>query len=276
MGWLEEKIKCYRAINHFQREMKYLELLISSSPDADRIRRWLKKNARQDIRSIIRRDLSQSCEDWEAEIWFLSNYFSYYLPMDIWEITPTEKRRSHANHVARLCRELADTLEEETRPYYPSALGFFDSERAVDIIRALQEPTAKALLAGTGYSLDWRDGYTRNGSPSYWLAKDGKPVYAEPSSALERRFSFKAQRFPSMLRQLADYAEACIEEERRDQRPNSYNRDARVFAREIAKHFSMFFNSRPLEVIASCVALMFPDLDPPPHKDLIRGWLGDR
>ncbi len=275
VGWLEDKIKSYRAMNFGERHVKYLELLISPSPDADKIRRWFKKNARQNIGSDLARSSGQNCEDWEYEIWFLSTKFSGFYPLDAWEITPAERRRSHAHHVSRLCHELADTLEEEPSPYYYPVLRFFDPERAIDIIRALEEPTAKALLGGTGYSLDWRDGYTRTGPPACWFA-DGNPAYFEPSDNLERRFSFKAQNFPSMLRRLADYAEACIEKPKRDQRPNFPNRDARAFARELANHFARFFDCRPLEVIASCVALMFPDLDPPPQKDLVSGWLDIR
>lgn len=277
MGWLEEEVSKYHAADSyaFQQQAKYLELLLSPSPDAARIRKWFKKNARQNTGKIPKRSSGRSCEDWEFEIWFLSHRFSDFQLMDAWEIAPTEKRRSHADHVSRLCRELADTLEEEIRPYYPPVLQFFDTERAVDIIRSLPERNAKFLLDGTGFSLDWRDCYKRNGHPSHLFA-DGKPAYLDPSSQLKRRFSFKPQQFPSMLRQLADYAVACTKQPKRDQRPNFPNRDARVFAREIAEHFRIFFKSRPIEVIVSCVALMFPDLDPPPHKDLIRGWLGDK
>lgn len=280
MGWLEEKIKQFRAVGppnnlgegeNFPQWAEYLALLLSNSPDAVKIRRWFKRNNRPENKSRSR----QYHEDWEVEIWFLSFQFFEFRPMDIWETMPAERRRSHAHHVSRLCRELADTLEEEARPYYPPVLEFFDTERAIDIIRSLPKGDARLLLSFTGFSLNRRDGYKKNGSPA-WI-EDGKPKYYEPSSKLAKWFSSpNSQQFPSLLRQLANYAEACVEKPKRDQRPTFPNRDARVFARQLANHFALAFAKRPLEVITSCVALMFPNLDPPPQKELIRGWLGDR
>lgn len=271
MGCLDEYVIRCREFGHY-READAIDLLCSSSPDAVKVQKWLKKHARKGMGQHMR--LLPNCEDWEAELWLLSVKFYDFQPITVWEVASAKERDEHAYRVARLCRELASALEEDIRPYYPPALELFDSERAVDIIRGLQEGTAKALLAGTGYSLDSRNGYKR-GKPAWF--ENGEPGYRDPASNLASRFHYPGlQQVSSLLRRLADYAEASPKQRKRDQRPTVTNRDARAFARELSDHFDLFFKRKPNEVIAACVALKFPELDPPPDEATIRKWRGKK
>lgn len=271
MGCLDEYVIRCREFGHY-READTIDLLCSSSPDAAKVQDWLKKHARKGLGKIMRS--MPDCEDWEAELWFLSVGFANFRPMGAWETACAEARLNHANRVATLCRELADTLDSDIRPYYPPALEFFEPERAVDIIRSLPKSTAEALLSGTGFSLDWRDGYER-GKPDY--LRNGLPQYRSPGNKLASRFCYPGpQQVSSLLRRLADYAEASPKQRKRDQRPTVTNRDARAFARELSDHFDLFFKRKPNEVIAACVALKFPELDPPPDEATIRKWRGKK
>lgn len=271
MGCLDEYvIRCRELGRH--REAKAIGLLRSSSPDAAKVQDWLKKNARKGIGQDMR--LLPNCEDWEAELWFLSFRFADFRPMGVWETACGKTRLNHANRVATLCRELADTLDSDIRPYYPPALEFFEPERAVDIIRSLPKSTAEALLSATGFSLDLRNGYKR-GKPEWF--ENGEPGYRDPASILASRYSYpESQKVSSLLRRLADYAEACPKKPKRDQRPSFPNQDARAFARELSDFFNLFFKKHPNEVIAACVALKFPELDPPPDEAAIRKWRGKK
>jgi hypothetical protein len=82
------------------------------------------------------------------------------------------------------------------------------------------------------------------------------------------------QEFPSLLRRLADYAEARISDPKRDKRPSFLGADSRAFARDLKAYFKEYFQKVPYEVIAACVCLYFPDLFI--TEATIREWLGDK
>lgn len=260
MSFLERQI----SLSRNSRFADTLELFLSNRREAEAIREWFKRNSRTRRGDYFRRSESNAdCEDWEAELWFFANRYSDFHPMDKWETAPAKDRKRYAEKVAKLALELADVLEEEVSPYYPPVLEFFDTERAIDIIRAFPEETAQHFLAG--YSYDWRTGYARNPreeprSPSYNLAgRFGSP---------------EAQEFPSLLRRLAEYSESQSDKPKRDKRPDTGDPNARAFARHIARYFALFFRNKPTpnEVIAACVALKYPDMSPPGGRD-IENWL---
>lgn len=249
-----------------------LALLLSREPDAEKVRKWLKKHARPSFGRVIMRDYQ--LEDWEAELWFLSLQFQNFWSIKEWEAASAETRRTHAQRVAKLARTLAEAIEEAPHPYYPPVLAFFDDGPALDILRALPEKWAASLLATTGYSL--REGeYERTGPPAYHY--EGQPQWESPAKNLAKSRVSNAwhpQQFPSLLRRLADYAEAQRDTPKRDHRPHVPGADARAFARSLTEYFSLFFHKTPNEVIAACMSLRFSDLDSPPTKETIRAWRG--
>jgi len=271
MTYLQKEAAKYRD-SGFHKAAEPLEQLLSPSPYAQRVRDWIKKHARKGLGSIMR-SMSE-CQDWEAELWFLSRQFLHFQPMGVWEKASAEERIKHSMKVANLARRLAVALNEDIRPYYPPALDLFDPERAVDIIRCLPSEQANSLLSCTGFSIDWRDGYER-GSPAWY--EDNEPKWESPAHSLSMLFCFpEYQKLSSMLKRLADHTEEQAREPKRDQRPSVPGADARAFARELANHFQLFFNLTPNEVIAACVAIKFPELDPPPDEATIRRWRGAR
>lgn len=251
----------------YHRNADALGLLLSSSPDAEKIRRWFKRHARPWMGKIYQH-IGPDCENWEIELWDLSQQFRYFYPLSAWERASTQERNARAMRVAKLARELAGALEEEPRPYYPIALDLFDPERAVDIIRALESPDA--ILNLTGYSPGPGTGYARKDPGALELLGG----WRNPATELANHFDSKPQELAPMLRRLADRAEAQAKKPKRDNRPNVPDADARVFAREITDFFEQGFGRRPNTIIAACVALKFPQLDPPPDEAVIRKWRG--
>jgi len=86
----------------------------------------------------------------------------------------------------------------------------------------------------------------------------------------------RSDRMPALLRNLAAHMHTVKESGSRDNRPNTPGRDeanARTFARDLSAYFEEFYERAPYEVIASCVALRFPGLSPPPNGDAIKNWL---
>jgi hypothetical protein len=266
-------------LKYFPNRGRWLDLLARDNAEQEIIQNWCKstmipkkfegQSTLADILNFHEKPLEVApCEEWEARLIFLADWFTDFQALTEWEIAPMKKRSRSAQRVARLARDLASALEETLRPYYPTALELFDEEQALDIIRALPEQTAKALLACTGYSIDWQRGCQRT---------DFDLGYYRSSAAsnLASRFSYpEAQRLPSMLRRLADTTEKQIKEPKRDLRAKTNHANSRVFARYLADHFLRQYNHTPDEVIAACVSLKFPYLDSPPTKDTIRDWRG--
>ena len=252
---------------------KNLALLLSSDPDAQKVRAWLTKHPGPGFGRNTA--YAYQLEDWEGELWFLACVFGLSQPVKGWEIASTETRRKHAQRVAKLARALAEALEEEPQPFpnYPSVLAFFDDAPALKIIEFLPIKLAELLLDGTGYSLQG-DRYERTSPPTHY--DKGQPQWESPANKLARSLVNHpySQQFPSLLRQLADYAETRIHDQRHDYRPTVPGVDLRVFARHLALYFSIFSRKIPNEIIAACVRLRFPDFDPPPNEATIRAWRG--
>ena len=268
--YLEAKIEECRSIGHI-RDADTLTLLLSDTPDAQIIRKWLKANTREGIGALLNRNsLGKDkecfpCTDWEADLWYLMNQFVHFRSLGKWERAANSSRSKHSEKVARLARDLAKLLEKIPAPYYPPVLEFFDEDRAADIIRALPSELAELLLSGTRYD---------HAPPK--CSRNGIPDYQNASYKLAGRFAFpEPQNFPSLLKNLADYAEKKQHELKRDQRPKTGQPDARAFARQLADdYFKLLLNRRPNEVIAACVRLKYPDIDPPPDESTIREWRG--
>ena len=270
MSRLKEMVADYRG-HGFRRQAETLELLLSSSPEAKKVRVWLKRNAREWV--IEHSEFFRGCQPWEAELWHLSQLFMDFSLMGKWERASAQERATHSMKVAKLARQLANAIGEEIRPYYPPALEFFDDERAVDIIRRFGKQSAEALLSTTGYSADSQDGYERGKLDCF---DHGEPQWRRsPAHALASSLLFPQwQELSPMLRRLAEHAEQSLKEPKRDKRPNIPNADARAFARYLADDFKLFFGKTPNEVIAACVVLKFPNIDPPPDESTIRDWRG--
>jgi hypothetical protein len=150
------------------------------------------------------------CKEWEARLIQIADMFTDFWELSDWETASKDARLLHGSIVAKLARELANALEEEPRPYYPPVLEFFDEDRSTDIIKAMPEATANALLRGT----------KKGGNPGVFNTQTGDPIYTSASHNLARRFDFpEPQKLPSLLRRLADYATEKIQEEKRVARP---------------------------------------------------------
>ena len=109
------------------------------------------------------------------------------------------------------------------------------------------------------------------------LVHQMKPVKMEAGEALGYLFPDRGDDgLIAILENLAEFFEKKKNAPRRDKRPNSYEVDARVFARSVAAFFKSIYGLTPNEVIASCVALRFPDLESPPDEGNIRDWRGAR
>ena len=140
------------------------------------------------------------------------------------------------------------------------------------MLRRLPEDLAKIYLVGTGYTLREMD-YEKTELP-FAEGCSGKR-WLKPHLQLVGAFSTReSQEFPSLLRRLADYAEARIADPKRDHRPSRSNADARALARDLARYFLSSFHKVPNEIIAACVRLYFPNLDDPPDEGTIREWRG--
>lgn len=263
----------------------WLELLASDDPEAAVVQDWCRKTGNtkgfpERLTTLAEvynqnpaypRDVSP-CKEWEARLICIACWFFDFWELTPWETAPMEQRLNHSLRVATLARELANLLEENPRPLHPTALELFDEEHAVDIIRALPCSTAKALLAGTGYAHDW---HPNDGWHTQYRRDDHDTTYyrSNPAGNLSARFLHpEPQRLPSMLRRLAELATGFAKEKKRDTRPTSGEPNARAFARHLADSFKRQFDRTPNHVIAACVCLRFPDMDPPPNEDTIRTW----
>jgi hypothetical protein len=156
-----------------------------------------------------------------------------------------------------LANELADTLDKEVSPHFPSALYFLDEEVAHDIVKCAPEkwPSFSEIEEEMGEEL------------------------ALTEEELAHSLLFEAieeQEFSHMLRRLVSYIEDELYLGKRDTRPSVGNVNARNFARHMSEYFKSEHGTTPNGIIAACVRLKFPELDPPPGEDDIRQWRGAR
>jgi hypothetical protein len=254
-----------RAAGQDEQYIESLKQLLSSTPAAENIRNWFKK---------------YFAEHWEPSLLYFSHEYDNFYPMTPWERMSNEMRVRVVRRHTQILRELAADLNTGFCPDYPPVLEFFDPERAIDIIRALPEDIAKNVLQNSGYSPDPETGYARQ----YFSLMAPKPSerFYNPAVRLAYLFSSpsarQAQELAPIFERLADYAENSINEPKRDRRSNSGNADARAFARQLAEYFKKPRYYRNLDcqipntLIADCVTLKFPDLDPPPDDKTIRDW----
>lgn len=268
----------------------WYEALLANTPDARKVRNWVKKHARPALGEIHRVLICRSIEDWEVEIEKLVSFqFERFMPVSKRELTPQDKLDEKTRAMANKARALASDLEQ-FEPLCPSVLAFFDAERAVDIIRALPPERAKFRLINTGYSTDRGDGYQHTSE-----VIPGLTIWSGPAESLAREFGDwvwppddnlpTPQLFPSLLRRLAAYIEANAAQPsrlpRKKKPKETPNQDAdwadsRVFARELAWFFMNSYGERPWAVMAALVSIRFPDMEDPPDARTIRGWCRDR
>lgn len=298
--------------NWFDKQLaeSFSSVLSTKSFYAKILRDWLQANAREGVGVNITEWYWSDVEllnDWEAEAWLLVvTRFAGFECLDAWEKASDKDREAHVCKIANLARQLAEVLEQEIRPYYPPVLEYFDDEPSLDIIRKLKPRIGVNTIEGTGYVLSpstCADRYLKTGAPGEFVRDDFKPDFSDvmgdepayskicedgkqhdffplwrtPASALSSLFlAGQPQRVESVLRRLADYAELQSKKEKRDKRPFTGNANARVFAKELAWHFKTYFNKTPNEVIAACVILKFPSIEPVPNGEQIRKWRGMR
>ncbi|WP_022947688.1 hypothetical protein [Methylohalobius crimeensis] len=197
------------------------------------------------------------CEESEANLVFLLHCVATFQDLTDWDRTPSEERLIHANDVAAKARELADLLEKSLVPHWPSATDLFDEESAANILRVI--PEAMQFL----------------------------DEHQEMSADLFLSFlSFlRPQKLPPILRRLANYADEKADEPKREPRPNTGRANARcvnlrAFGRHLAGRLKPFYGTVPSAVIAACVNIKYPDINPDTDQavtaETVRGWLRKR
>lgn len=251
---------------------EYLRYLLSSNADAINVQQWLKEHAREGLAS---NSGFFGIEDWEVEIYFLSAIFSNYSPLTEFEKTPSEDRKNHLNKIIKTCEELADLLEDESNPNYPSVLELFDPEKAADIVRCLPKAMAEKLLRDTGYPANDLDCYELDDKNSVPIKKQFSPGKDHPGKKL---ISYMGtgnghQQLPPILRRLAQHAEHNKHPVLRNTRPNSEESNIKTFSRELEHHFNVFFGTSSGTVILSCALLMFPKFKDSINIKKIKRWL---
>ena len=259
--------------NDLIEEANCLDLLLSRDSDAKEIRKWLKSHARPEIAKDFENQTNElQCEDWEAELWFLNQIFTYCSgPMTAWQATPDKERKRYVKRIRSLSLDLANLLEKENAPYFPPVLEFFDENRSVDIIRELRD--AESLLESTGFSPDPETRYQRTQYSIGSLTREEN--FKNPSQSLSDLFRYPGtQYFPALLRRLSNYAPNVEREHKPDYRPKQAGSQTRSFARSIVAHFAHCFDISPWVVAALCVNLKFADLEDPVTADNIRDWHG--
>jgi hypothetical protein len=168
-----------------------------------------------------------------------------FSPVSTWEKLSNEHRRALVERVSKLFNELADTLDDDTCPFFP------------------------ALLLNC-------DGETVDGAFTAGLGNEKKiSINLEEVTVVFSGIS-KNHEITSILRRLADYATTTLNEKKRDVRPSVNAPTPRAMARHLTEHFQTYYNKTPNEIIASCVCMVFPELYPPPGEEEIRKWRGAR
>jgi hypothetical protein len=255
-------MKCidYYLLNGWSAE--FAKLLLADGTEQNRIKTWCKKNPKYDsalrFDRMFRFELEvlhrvnnnnheaiSACEGWEATLIELAEMFGYFYELQEWEIATSEERKAHLNKVAKLARELAETLTEEPHPSYPPVIEFFDDDCVMDVFNLLPEMHRKYSLRAKDY----------RGALTFYFPDGG-------------------QKLPSVLLRLAEYADKKLYETKRIARPNTGHANSRAFALYLAEGINRRFNKIPNEVIAACVCLKYPELENPPNSDTIRDWRG--
>jgi hypothetical protein len=276
--------------NPDKRLSEALDLLLSDAEDAQKFRKWLINKAARPGRGETGSPATR-VKDWEAEVFAVALQFAYFQPLRTWEAASSEKRGAHRDRVARLARELAEALEEDIRPFYPSALELFDEDQALNILRAMAPALAEALSRGERYGKQsdystaggYAAGIAHPGEARCWRSREaaaasGFEVPIPHSGDAYQIFPLKCeglQGFPSLLRRLADYAEEKKHEGRRDARPNTGCPNHRAFARHMLNCLAQYYaeEAEPsLTVIAALVNLKFPGAGATEAK--VREWVG--
>lgn len=267
-----------------EKHARWYKALLDNSEDGLIVRTWLQVHARPGFSRIT---AAYRLEDWErAAVALVLIPFELTPAYTARERLPSKDRRKRARSVARLARELAKKLANEAAPGCPEVLALFDPDRALDMLRELDLRWSGSLIERTGYSRHRNGGYERrekrvdpdNGAALSW---------SDPADELARHFlrsrlPDEFQTLPSLLERLAEIMEKVdVWPANRLARPNANpgHEDAMVFAAELDNYFRRNFevdDDKTYEmdkVIAACVRIRAPDLDPAPVAEEVRSWL---
>jgi hypothetical protein len=218
------------------KKYKWIPLLFSDGPEQEKIRQWCYKENQilpvyeTPLSSILLQEYkinTLQIEQWEERLLEIAHWFGVFDENEyhaFWGLASFDKRKSHANRVARLANELSAAMEEDICPeYFPIEQYFKKNNLPIDEINSL-----------TLQFIDFN--------------------------------------MPKILRTLADIAPKKLRERRREERPRTGKKYAVIFAKYMANQFELVFKKIPNDVIAACVCLKYPEIDPPPNEDTIRDW----
>jgi len=241
----------------------WIDILMTRGGYPSKVREWLKKQ--KDANSELPPDHAlgqylpsdvQPPKKWESDLLTLAGIFEMFHELSPWERTVNEDRFRHSRKVAKAARELAEALEEPANPGYPPVFGLFDEDAAEEIIGLISDKMPPTLIRYT--KLD---------------PKEKKPLFPLNWNLA---IHLPHQKLPALLRRLAEFADEQCKEPRRDNKPNHGDANARAFGRHLATEFSRLFRCTPNDVIADCVMVRYPDIDPPVTGELVRRWRGAR
>jgi len=257
----------------------WLDVLRRDGPEQTMIQRWCKKNKlvpdEEGYLDSMARFHGQPnvdpipgdvlpCEEWEGNLIEIACLFNGFQELSEWETTTGNKRQKHHARVSKLARELAALLVQKPHPDYPAVMEFFDEDKSAAIIDMMTAENKRIILPGTIY-----------GDQKYLpVGEAGKTEPINTSHRLVEWIWGNTQQWPSLLNRLADFSDDKSKEQRRISRPQTGNPNARAFALYLSSSFKSTYDCTPNEVIAACVYLKYPDLDPPPNADTIRDWRG--
>ena len=232
---------------------KWFQCLFSDGPEQEKIMKWCYKDNKIPVDfdadtlmyHFYGEDLSNisKLEQWEERLfivcdWFFENENRFYHKP--WEFASSSKRKAHANRITRLANELAAAIEEDIHPPFFPVNHYFDEDH----------PNFRKQQCFS-YEPDNLEIQT---------------VIYKFSGIYQHRILFTIDKaFPQILRLLARRTQNKLKIPARDTRPNTGNVDARIFAKYLARQFISTFNRIPNDVIAACVCLKYPDIDPPPN-----------
>lgn len=239
---------------YFQDEFE-TALIEGKSMDAKIVHEWINKQ--------------QTIDD--AKVNLLAWYGKWFKPITKWESTSNELRKEHSARVARLAKELADAMEEDCAPDHPFALALFENESLARIAGHFNASSQQTVLN----ILDQEDDSDNATARAAYYISDG-PMRLTPIPIPDNYkwpTIHEPQALPPILRRLGEYAKAALHAPKRGARPKTKSPNARVFARELSDYFEEHFKETPRNVIAACVRIKFPEIDPPPGDVTIRDWL---
>lgn len=229
---LERCIEWFRE-NDRDKHADWLDVLLGPTSEARTIRDWIKKRA-QGAR-IYR---LASFQDWESGLMELVELFDDHIPISARDRRPAKKMFTRkTKEVASKARALAKAMEHEAVPWSPGSIG---------------DPSVLACF-----------------DPER-IAELEELIGKQP--LFDLLFDLPKQRFPSLLRRLADHVDADLACVREDRWPRLKKDDPRVFAGHLAGYFGSAYKARPHTVIAACVCIRFPDVYPQPDAYTIKDW----